>query len=141
MSDYRKAAIVRSILSTTIFLLLIAFNAFFMINLNLLASDAEVQEFIDLDGDGFNDLLQNLSSAASPKSAPDDIFTLGNQVAPAPELRELNSSGFDQHLFSARALRGNRCSLDSDVGFGPGNGIGSGIILSGCCEGGVCRPF
>lgn len=131
---------------TTILPILITLcTLFFAFDFDLIAGDSGVRDFVDLDGDGFNDLQQNLiqgemQGIPSENSAM-DIFRVTNQLSNIPEAENRNSSEFDRYLFSVRALTCNRCSLDSDAGFGPGNGIGSGIILGGCCAGGVCRPY
>jgi len=146
MSYCRKATSVKLISKVTISASLITFLAlFFALSFDLTAGDSGVREFVDLDGDGFNDFPQDAfrgdRQGASPDSSSVALFHVDNELSNIPEAESLNSSEFDRHLFSARALANNRCSLDSDVGFGPGNGIGSGIILSGCCVGGVCRPY
>jgi len=127
-------------------MILVAAAIIFLIPINsLIAKDKATVKFVDLDGDGFNDTqagtIQEIVDEVSPDSPAQAIFDIGAGLLDIPEIGHSNSAGFDALSFSARALKINRCSMESDAGFGPGNGIGSGILSSGCCEGGVCRPY
>ncbi len=107
----------------------------------IIAGEAANIEYLDLDGDGLNDNIYSgiIQSTPSPTLEQNDIFGVALNLESG---NGGNSAEFGQLMISARALTANRCSLDSDAGFGPGNGLGSGIVKGGMvCEGGVCRPY
>jgi len=126
------------------------------------SSDPESEEpkpFLDWDGDGFNDYLDDVDEDGIPdKADPDyvDFQALMDSVVaenediidfaiaiPASDLidEELtNSDKFGGRKFGARALTQDRCGFTSEECCGTESGIG--IISSGgggACSGGVCH--
>lgn len=108
----------------------------------LAASNIEV--FIDLDGDGFDDNSSDVNKdgipdLVCPVEAPtmlastDDLFAAESQ-APQPELKKTNAQHFGLRSFSVRALMSNRAS--ASTGF---EDIGSTAALGAeACPGGNC---
>jgi hypothetical protein len=125
----------------------------------ILARDKAARTFVDYDGDGFDDnapdadgdgiptSVENPSSAESAIEAipadthPVGMFDLPGGNATAMDIELSNSGAFGSRHFVARSLSQNRCSLDSDVGFGASVTSGIGITSGGMvCSGGVCHP-
>ncbi|MCX6827718.1 MAG: hypothetical protein NT002_00300 [candidate division Zixibacteria bacterium] len=139
-------------------LFLILMISFFLTPVpEILARDKTAETFVDYDGDGFDDnapggdgiptSMENPSNAESATEAvPDDspsagMFDLSGGNAAAIDIEMSNSSAFGSRQFVARSLTQNRCSLDSDIGFGSSAGIGIGVMSGGMvCSGGVCHP-
>jgi len=141
-------------------LFLILIISFFLTPVpEILARDKTAETFVDYDGDGFDDsapdadgdgiptVVENPSNAESATEAvPDDspsvgMFDLSGGNAAAIDIEMSNSSAFGSRQFVARSLTQNRCSLDSDIGFGSSAGIGIGVMSGGMvCSGGVCHP-
>lgn len=112
--------------------------------------------FVDLDGDGFDDNVTDSNNdgipdfkdspspaASNPSDSYSDFKPLADFSVPGSSAAQETSasSRFKGLQFSARSLMRNRCSLDSDAAFGPGNGIGMGSMSGGMvCVGGVCQP-
>ncbi len=107
-------------------------------------SCGDVEVFIDLDGDGFDDNESDvnkdgISDLVCPVEAPKivastaDIFS-GELQNPAVETKKTNAQRFGLRCFAVRALMINRAS--ATTGF---NEIGSNAALGAeACPGGNC---
>lgn len=119
------------------------------------AEEAEKTVFIDLDGDGFDDNLADSDENGIPDDAePDEsesdndnsavgmIATL-NPIEVSSEDLSLdqvltNSEKFGKREFKCRDQSCFRGGFDAGQDFGPGNGISSAAVSSGCA-GGICH--
>jgi hypothetical protein len=110
--------------------------------------------FVDLDGDGFNDNaededLDGIPNEVDPdyvKPSPqahdelDDFFALDDTPqAPMVDLLT-NAQRFCRLRMSVRSLAQSRGAFDATNEFGVGEGIGTGAVMGGVCQGGVCVP-
>lgn len=123
----------------------------------LLADDssqpAEIaRTFSDLDGDGFDDAIEDQDGDGIPEkttmdqqesaSAPasDNMFA-SVQLLKATVPVFLHNSGTFNHLRrQLTALVQHRGGFSIGAEFGPGSDIGSGAVLGGACAGGACTP-
>ena len=112
--------------------------------------------FVDLDGDGFDDNVSDANNDGIPEFSAAATMSEAREENPSSETGALAdfsfgsaaiddgqsfSAQFKGLQFTARSLSRNRCSLDTDAGFGPGNGTGVGSTSGGMvCVGGVCHP-
>jgi len=113
------------------------------------ALPSEPTEFIDCDGDGFDDNAPDDDT----DGIPDECERHGYILAQAGQLqvsqmfagRDADAStraslccseAFGQRKFALRAVCENR--LDFDTGFDSGLGLGGGLGGGGGCAGGVC---
>ncbi len=102
--------------------------------------------FIDLDGDGFNDLAADSDDngipdeieshpADQPKPMESQLGEVFNTEAMADmeiDLLLSFSDGFDRRSFRTRDLISHRGGFNSGESFGPGSGIGLGALVTGC---------
>jgi hypothetical protein len=127
----------------------------FLIGSVALTAEPGRTHFVDLDGDGFDDnatdsdndgipeFSKQPSSGSQVSDNDSDFKSLADFSLPGLTATEETSTSakFKGLQFSARSLMRNRCSLDSDAAFGPGNGIGMSSMSGGMvCAGGVCQP-
>lgn len=105
-----------------------------------------VEVFIDLDGDGFDDNESDVNKDGVPDLvvpviAPQmlvsagDIFGGGSATAPAKATKKTNAQRFGLRSFSTRALAVSRCGLKCGFPDEQGTGTAAG---SAACPGGVC---
>jgi len=135
-----------SLLSTVIVL--------FLFGPRIIFAEQEAEDnhhYIDLDGDGINDNAVDKDN----DGIPDSFGSRSALIEESPinetkdfisldfgQVTEINSalskSGkFDQLRFSVRGLTLCRGELGSEKSFGPGAGIGAGVV-NNACPGGVC---
>lgn len=107
--------------------------------------------FVDLDGDGFNDLNADDDKNGIPdkfekkkETAPvqvasvlGDIFNQSNRLPVGLELSSTRENKFGILSFKTRDIRLHRIGFNCITGFGSGSGINVGSAVSGC-EGGAC---
>ena len=112
--------------------------------------------FVDIDGDGFDDNTSDANNDGIPEFSNTASLTEAREENPSTASKDLADFSFGSILaddglsfsaqfkglqFAARSLSRNRCSLDSDAGFGPGSGTRVGSTTGGMvCVGGVCQP-
>lgn len=110
--------------------------------------------FVDRDGDGFNDMYADdndngipdtyesskKEKPAEPASALGDVFNIGEFAAFSAE-EVLSAYGvFCKRQFRTRDLDRHRGGFNAGESFGPGNGIGMGLLTSGCVGPGCQGP-
>ena len=136
---------------------LLAIAVVLIFSSGLLAGSEDVakSQFVDLDGDGFDDNAADNDGDGIPDdvgaqaedntvdtglSEFDDVFSSDLLEVEAPEVFISNSEYFCRLRMVNTALSHNRVCFSSGDDFGPGSGIGSGAVLGGVCAGGVCVP-
>ena len=108
------------------------------------ANDVEV--FVDLDGDGFDDNESDVNKDGVPDLvvpveasqtlvSAGDIFGGGTATASAKATRKTNAQRFGLRSFSTRALCANRSGLKAGFPDEQGTGTAAGAAA---CPGGVC---
>jgi hypothetical protein len=109
-------------------------------------NDQNKPAFIDLDGDGFNDLAADgddngipdeIEKSPAIRSEPmesklGDVFN--SKAMPDIDNDPFLSfaDGFDRRSFRTRDLISHRGGFNSGESFGPGSGIGLGALVTGC---------
>lgn len=123
----------------------------------LLAADEipvteSAQPFVDLDGDGFDDSMEDNNGDGIPEPATEKLqatssaATSDNMFASVQLVKSsvpvfLHNSGSFNHLKrQLTALVQHRGGFSIGADFGPGSDIGSGAVLGGACAGGACGP-
>jgi hypothetical protein len=120
----------------------------------LFGDDSASTLFVDRDGDGIDDMYadENDNSIpdtyesseeekpAEPASALGDVFNVGEFAAFAAEDVLSAYSVFCKRQFRARDLDRHRGGFNAGESFGPGNGIGLGLLTSGCVGPGCQGP-
>lgn len=110
-----------------------------------------VLSFVDLDGDGFNDLDADDNSngipdkfekkkVAAPVQVASVLGDMFNQPELVPNVANISTSREEQFgivSFKARDISLHRIGFNCATGFGSGSGINVGSAVSGC-EGGAC---
>ncbi len=131
----------------------------FLLALSLLTTNSSLAEipnslkisFVDLDGDGFNDLDADDNSNGIPDkfekkkvTAPVQTASLlgdmFNQPELIPDVVNLSATRKDKFgimSFKTRSIGSHRIGFNCASGFGSGSGINVGSAVSGC-EGGAC---
>ena len=112
---------------------------------------AENLEYVDLDGDGINDNSVDIGAGRIPgkfnskseliaeSSTKDTNYFISLDLENSKTINpSFSKSGkFDRRLFSVRGLTLCRGYLNSGNSFGPGAGIGAGVV-NDVCPGGIC---
>lgn len=109
----------------------------------------DLSNFVDLDGDGFNDNQLDANGDGIPDEfepgyvpAIDEGKAAGifaeMEVAPVTversALLETNEDVFGRLSFLTRNMCDNRCAFDAEFG----SGLGIAVAAGGACAGGVC---
>lgn len=108
--------------------------------------------FIDLDGDGFDDGLDDQNADGIPddvKKSPvvesstekeTSFFAGVKTIGVQTPVFIRNSGSFNYLKRALLPLTQHRGGFNSGSEFGPGGDIGSGAVLGGPCSGGACCP-
>jgi hypothetical protein len=137
-----------------VFLMVFAMIAF-VVPADGQAEEAEKATFVDLDGDGFDDNLADSDENGIPDQAEPDESESGNANSAEGMIATLNpinvssedlsldqiltnSEKFGKREFNCRDHSCFRGGFDAGQDFGPGNGISSAAVSSGCA-GGICH--
>lgn len=124
---------------------------------SLLAADESItteaqQPFVDLDGDGFDDSMEDNNGdgipepisaspqATAPAAINDNMFGSVQLVRSSMPAFLHNSGTFNHLKRQLTALVQHRGGFSIGAEFGPGSDIGSGAVLGGACAGGACGP-
>ncbi len=108
--------------------------------------------FIDLDGDGFDDAIEDNNGDGIPENtarepevqapapADDNMFASVQLIKGTIPVFLHNSGTFNHLKRQLTALVQHRGGFSIGAEFGPGSDIGSGAVLGGACAGGACTP-
>ena len=109
----------------------------------LLAEKADTSEetYVDLDGDGINDVAESGFRQSQFDTEPANMGMVSFESSSVGISTDIapNSGKFSSLNKSCRLLSSNRGGFGTGDQFGPGNGIGIGAVSSGGCAGGVCH--
>jgi hypothetical protein len=129
---------------------------YLIIPAGLSASDQTTPEtvFVDLDGDGFNDLLVDSDANGIPDKIESEMYddkntmtgelgdVFNTSVLPGykPGIVYSASFAYNRRECKAKNLTCHRGGFNSNDSFGPGTGIGQGALTSGCVGPGCPVP-